>query len=281
MAYPNPIKTTGALSQTNDIFEYFKGALVDLSNNPESWAYWTDDFIWDYFIESYFAPHSGNGNPIAFPMTRQQFYDWIDYWTITTSSSDALVRNTGNMFRTIHGTKLYQFIEPEGNINWPVEAVNHWGKIKTLELAIFGNVGNGGDLSANSLFTSGTVVSRVPEFKICSLSYLRYGLTRFDSYGSCHPPYVEGPSLNLVYESVSNREIVFDIPSGIFIGDCEVSLDYGDNFSSFTTGYGHPTYYYPVPSGRKEIGQIVIRVRRNRGAYVEAGPEIYNLNIYP
>lgn len=277
MAYPNQIKTTGALGLGTDVFEYFKGALVDNANaNPEQWPVYEEDFVGtDSLIDSFYAPLNGNGNPITVPMTRAQFYSVIDYWTVTTSSSTAFVNTVENYFRTIHGGKLYQFDEVQGNTNFPVEAVTHWGKIKTLELGMFGSVGNNGDLTATSIIGSGTLRSRVPFMSICALSYLRYGLCRFDNYGSCHPDEIIGPSLILGGQSLANRTIDFVIPSGVLLGDCERSFNYGDSWSPITE---KPMI---VPTGRFEISQIQLRVRKNRGAYIEAGPEIYNTIVFP
>lgn len=288
MAYPETIKETGVLSQSNDVFDYFKGGLADL-NNPEIWPLWnpsTGLFI-DFFILSWTYVNPANINSrISFPMTRQQFYNWIDFWTITTDSGNSRVNETMHMFRTIHGAKLYQFADVQGNENWTKEAVIHWGKIKTLELAIFGSVGNGGSLTTNSIFTSGSVVSRVPEFTINSLNYLRYGLSRFENkesiasapYGTCHPNEVIGPALTKIAEIPASRYIRFEMPSGVLLGDCEVSTSPNENFTPFfgTVTVVGSTVTWTVPAGNYPPGTISMRVRWSRGSYREAGPIITN-----
>ena len=213
-------------------------------------------------------------------MTRQQFYNWIDSWTVTTSTTENYIYTVTNYFRTVHGSKLYQFSDVQGNINFPVEAVIHWGKIKCLEMAIFGSVGNGASLTSTSLFTSGTVRSQVPNFKVNDLNYLRYGLSRFNSYGSCHPESVIASAP--VYLSETGRIFRFTLPSGILTGDCEVSID-GSQFSTSylsTATTSGSTVSWPVPAGEYSIGSILIRVRKNRGAYIEASPSINNKILY-
>lgn len=271
MAYPDAIKETGALSNTDDIFEYFKGALRDYTLNPEQWPYSTLG-VGDYFIAS---NGFGGGGFIQVPMNRSTFYDWIDYWTITTSTPDNVVNNSNFYFRTIHGGPLYIFNEVQGNTNWPVQAVKDWGKIKTLEKGIFGSVGNGGDLSATSIIGSGAFQTRCQFMVQNELNYMRYGLSKFSSYGNCHPNQIFADPLILVAQSAANRLIYFDRPSGILLGDCERSFDYGVTWSPITE---QPMI---VPSGRFETSQIQLRVRRSRGAYIEASDIIYNTIVFP
>lgn len=179
MAYPNPIKILGPLSQTNDMFEYFKGALLDSVNEPdgknlELWPYFYDPSLVDEsFIYSQSFPLPN------LPFNRQVFYNWIDYWTF-----DDGIEGVINEFKTINGVKLYTFADPQSG--WTIKAINDWGKIKTLELALFGNVANGGNLSSSSIIGSGYFAGRIPYMSICSMNYLRYALVRFEDYGICH-----------------------------------------------------------------------------------------------
>lgn len=185
MAYPNPITETGALSIGGDVFEYFKGALLDgndrAGKNYETWPYFYESFLADdWFINSIYMPLPN------LPFNRGVFYDWIDYWTGPDTYGDVIPdEGTINRFSSIGSTRLYTF--PEVLTGWTEKNVTDWGKIKTLELGMFGSVGNGGSLTTASIIGSGTVSSRIPFMTRYDMNYLRYGLTRFDSYGSCHP----------------------------------------------------------------------------------------------
>lgn len=282
MAYPDSIKLTGALSLQDDVFEYFKGAfynggnpLMSNTNNHflEKWpvaVIFSDTYgtIWDNY-------------PISFPMTRTQFRNWIKSFTVTTDTSNAAFNNMTNHFKTIYGGWLFNFSEPGSG--WPIKAVSDWGKIKSMELAIFGSAkteGEGGG-SDTSLFTSGILQNSILNWEVCSLNYLRYALGRFNSYGTCHPDYIEGPSLEYVGESTFSREFQFRIPSGILVGDTEVSLN---NESTWNPVLGASLsgnlVTWPVPAGNYPPGRISIRVRENRGAYIDAGDSIKNLMLY-
>ena len=296
MAYPDSIKKTGPLSLQDDIFNYFKGGLLNSNStsvNRERWPIMPSytipgtnppiEVAGKYFLTGSF------GTSLTFPCTRGDFYDYIDSFTITTASTDGTVNFSQYFFRTIHGGKLYQFSDVQGNANWPEEAVTNWGKIKTLELALFGSVGNGGSLTTSSVVGSGSFTSRVSEMKICSLNYLRYGLCRFRThgdfiappYGSCHPASVAGPALTYVNDDITFRRFIFNIPSGILVGDLEVSTNSGSAYGNVTgaSQVGNQVLW-PVPSGVYPPGTIKMRVRRSRGAYIEEGPTIQNQIIY-
>lgn len=188
MAYPNPIKTTGALSIGADVFEYFKGALLDNSikyKNPEGWPYWINPdgvFQDDSFIQSrdFYYLQTGSVGNLSLPMNRDRLYKCFDYWSVSDN-------NTTGEFKKIGSTSLYTFSEPVSG--WTVDQVNTWGKMKCVEFALFGNVGNGGSLTTNSLakFNGMTMQSSVNTWTNYDMNYLRYGLIKFDSYGSCHP----------------------------------------------------------------------------------------------
>ena len=185
MAYPNPIKTTGALSIGADVFEYFKGALSDSSipRNPEKWPYFMlSSFAIDYFLNSltFNFQDTGSATALTLPMNRGKFYRCIDFWSGTATPQY-------NFPFTTKPNGLYSYSEPISG--WTVNNVNDWGKIKSVELALFGNVGNGGSLSSNTLssFNGMSLTNSVSSWVNYDMNYLRYGLIKFDSYGSCHP----------------------------------------------------------------------------------------------
>lgn len=249
MAYPSPIKVIGPLSQIDDMFDYFKGALLDnekerLGKNLELWPYFYDPlFVDESFINSQFFPLPD------LPFNRQKFYDWIDYWTF-----DESVAGVVNEFKTINGAKLYTFAEPQPG--WTIRAVNDWGKIKSLELGIFGSVGNGGSLSSNSIIGSGSFYSRIPYMTRCSLTYLRYGLVRFESYGACHPEEAQTPAPTNPVVNTSARTFNWTNAAGF----SELSnYEYYINGSGWITVTSKPI---SIPSNTHvPIGSLLVRTK--------------------
>lgn len=185
MAYPNPIKTTGALSIGADVFEYFKGAALDTfpSRNPEGWPYYMiTSLVIDYFLTSiaFNLQDTGSATLLTLPIDRAKFYRCVDFWSGSPTPQY-------NLPFTTKPNGLYSYSEPISG--WTVDNVNDWGKIKSVELALFGNVGNGGSLTSNTLskFNGMTMQESVNTWTNYDMNYLRYGLIKFDSYGSCHP----------------------------------------------------------------------------------------------
>lgn len=267
MAYPNPIKVIGSLSQVDDMFEYFKGALLD-NNNPnlneyEKWPYYHDfNLADDWFLWSSYMPLPN------LPFNRQKFYEWIDYWT----DFNGTFQNTSYAFNTINGTKLYTFSEPQSN--WPVKAVNDWGKIKSLELGMFGSVGNGGSLTTQSSIGSGTVRSRIPHMTRCSLTYLRYGLTRFDTYGSCHPTVsYQPPPTNPVVNSSARTFNWTNAPGFTTASSYEYSINDGPWITASSKPINIPT------NASVNIGNLSLRTKS--GGYIQASSTISNTSRYP
>lgn len=275
MAFPSPIKVIGELSMYSDVFEYFKGALYNTYSpnyslgNLERWPVWFRNIQADIsFIQSGTFETGG----ITFPMTRQRFYDWIDYWVRDDTYDDATDEGYMYCFKLINGQPLYTFAEP--STDWPVRALNDWGKIKSLELAIFGNVANGGSLSSNSIFTSGHVHSRVPEFSICSLTYLRCALVRFADYG-CHPFISIRPEPTSPVTNTGARTFNWTNAPGF---NNNSDYEYSINEGSWTVVSSKPI---SIPSNvHVPAGKLLVRTRSAGISYINPSEPIYNSAAY-
>lgn len=268
MAYPNQIRLTGPLDHTLDVFEYFKGALLDddesTGNNPEKWPYYYDFGL----LNERFTISEGVSLP-NLPFSRQVFYDWIDYWTDAPDYYESPIQEgVVNGFHTISGSKLYTFESPQSG--WPIQAVNDWGKIKSLELGLFGNVANGGSLSSQTIVGSGTLRSRIPHMKYSDPNYLRYGLIKFESYGSCHPIDASSPPPTNPVSNIISRTFDWTPAAGYpNLNQYEYSLK-GGNWQTVTS----KPIVIPFNMDVK-IGELIVRTK-STGGYVSASEGITN-----
>lgn len=259
------------LDQTNDVFEYFKGALLDddesIGKNPEKWPYYYDFNLMD----ERFTVSNSLTLP-SLPFSRQVFYDWIDYWTDARDYYESpMQEGVVNMFHTIVGEKLYTFGSPVSG--WPVRAVNDWGKIKSLELGLFGNVANGGSLSSQTIVGSGTLRSRIPHMKHSNPDYLRFALIKFDSYGPCHPVNASSPAPTNPVTNTSARTFDWTFASGYTsLSNYEYSINGGTWTTPTTKPINIPTFSH-IPSGG-------LSLRTKGGGYVSPSSEIRNSSTY-
>ena len=152
MAYPNPIPSTN-IGVTKDFLEYFKGCLTNyiLHENTEDY-----DDRWVAFITEFQALPN-------LPISRANFY--------------TLIRNN---FPQINGEYIYNY--DQTNVSWSRKMANDWGKLKAIEQALFGNTtGTAGNSMAS---VNGTkFLESIPKWTSASMTYLRFGLCRFDTYG--------------------------------------------------------------------------------------------------
>lgn len=178
MAYPNKMKIGNNFGQKSEIFEWWKAAInaqdVKEGFGPE---FYTN-------IGQYFP---------AFPFNRSVFYNWLQ------------TRWSQNVF----ASSIYS--QPVPVTGWSTTTVIKWGKFKAFELALFGNVNNGINDGAITLpvFNSNTQGRYgVNGWSANSLTYMRYALTRFDTYGSCMDGGAEsgsdGPSLEGFFYTLEN-----------------------------------------------------------------------------
>lgn len=270
-AYPDPLPTTGPLS-LSDALEYFIEAMLDSGGwNAESWPRFAGN---DFFAPSSFA--DGFSRPttpdISFPATREKFYEVIDSWT---EGGFYVEENSNNLysdyFGRIGGAPLYTFAT--FGSNWPVKAVNDWAKIKCIELGLFGSVGNGSNLTDTSIVGSGTWRTAVGNIKIGDLQYLRYALTKFDTYGTTNddsggfqlsPP--SGLSVNLIARSFS-----FTYASGITTPS---RYEYSINGGGWVGVTGNPQSVLYL--GKIPTGGLALRTRPAEGAVYDLPSVIIN-----
>lgn len=209
MAYPNNIKSSGSLSQVNDLLEYFTGALREVP----SWSPVTqDELITDPELNParankipqtvhFFMNNKGNGSLTinSLPITREYLYEVFDTWVYQES-----LENNANIvisnYLSCHpsGMSLYHYHSPQSD--WTVKMVNDWGKMKVIEYALFGNCGSdperayfddtygityAGGLSDTTLpeFNGQTILASSVNWKKTKLSYLRCALIQFEDYG--------------------------------------------------------------------------------------------------
>lgn len=165
--YPIFIPTSGPLS-LSVLFQWWKDALKANDYDEGFDPSWRDLILPD------FPP---------FPMTRQSFYAWVDRWY---AKPDGL-------------SSLYSYSDVVDG--WFESFAIYWGRIKTWEMAIFGNVANGGRLFDVSLLKyniNDTGTMGVDKWTHCNLKYLRYAFNRFSDYGSCVVKSDEGDDDNIV-----------------------------------------------------------------------------------
>ena len=194
MDYPDKITEVGALNQS-EVFYYFKKAFLEVSWNPEQWPYYRE-------------LNTGEGPPApivnfvdtapSLPMSRGQFYNWIENYTRIGNLS---LPNWIQPFQKINN----QFVYTPTSIDesWTILAVNHWGKVKSLELGIFGSVG--GSESDMSIIGSGSLRSTTLNMVHSDLNYLRYALSNFTYYYTSYVMNNYLPTPTNPVHNISNR----------------------------------------------------------------------------
>lgn len=238
MAYPNAISSS-TINMISDVSEYFKSALLDTSFNPERWPVLINtDSSTQFFVSV--AP--------SLPMTRGQFYTWINNHTGTPSGgAEGLY-----FFRLMGGNALYTF--SEANNAWPTPAINDWAKIKLLEYMLFGSFGNGGSTSDTSDVGSGSFTSVLPGIQRWDHALLRHALVRFSDYGSCHGDVSRLPAPTSFSFNSSTREFNFTYASGYTsLSQYRYSSPATEGWVPFTSKPQPINYTYPIPAGGVEI----------------------------
>lgn len=250
--YPENVKIEGDLEQ-NEVFRYFKEALLYI---PE--RYDRDLECWPVYDDAYLLSHvkifndgvypSGVHADISMPITRAQFYSYIDKWSVNLLgdlANDGRYGGSGeyyvDYFSEFNGQKLYAIETP---IGFSESALRAWGKIKSCELALFGSVGNGSDTSRTSIITTGTLRNSINNWKISDMKYLRSALIYAPFDESLPPPSLylyNNPPTNLTINSGSrmfswtyapgitnpNRYLV-SLRKGPFIIPSSNSMSFGD-----------------------------------------------------
>ena len=194
----NQIKISGALKLKDDIFKYFKDSLLDSANFEEFPE--LDYPVINYYNRFFHKPVGSVTNPepiyntidptsITLPISRGTFYDYCDafmtYPNIETYvyANELIVERIGFFAALKEMEPIYTRIEPESN--WSFRQLNDWGRILTIELALFGNVKFGvGRSDMSRSFGGATLQASVSQWEQCSLEYLRLALKHFDSYGN-------------------------------------------------------------------------------------------------
>lgn len=264
-SYPTPLPETGALSQAA-IFDYFKGAMLDVSWNPEAWPYTVRS---DFFDPSHFRdgkPRAGFP-PATFPMNRGAFYNVIDLW----SETDIV-----NQFGTLFGQPLYTYAE--AGDDWPVHAVNDWAKIKSVELGLFGSIANGSGLSDISIVGSGTFAAGLEAMTVSDLYLLRHALVKFETYGECHDDTggFQVPAPTGFNSSVSPRNFSFSYAPGY---SSPGLYEFSVNGGGWQTVTGNPQSLVNFP-GAIPSGAILLRTASS-GIYEVPSNTISNNLSYP
>lgn len=214
MAFPNNIKTSGSLSMNNDLFEYFKGGLMETAPNiiiswygKENWPIRIASLNGrQFFINSMIS--SGINENTLLPITRGQLYNYFDNFIAYPNISESEMHFFAT---TVNFEKLYTFPSIP-NTSWTTKMVNDWAKLKCIELALFGDVGNGFNLTDNTLpdFNGMSLKNSVSNWKKSSLAYLRLALINFSSYtpydGTTYPQRVGATNMTV---NTSTRRIEF------------------------------------------------------------------------
>lgn len=271
MAYPSNIKTSGSLSQVNDLFEYFKGAL--LANDQEEWFPKTINPATNANVDVFFGV-SVNSSFYAttLPITRAQLYFYFDYFSTFLSSANDI--NKINPFPiSYHGQKLYTLSSPP-DTNYNGATILHgWAKMKLIELAMFGDIKNGAGLSDTSLsnLNGYTVRNSVTHWKITSLSYLRTALVRFSKYGTWSDNTIDRPDRPpAVSVTIPSNNTVSITYNTIFTNpsNYEYSFDNGAWESVTSNPF---TFLSAIPRGK-------MRVRLKGDHYFQPSSSITNAN---
>lgn len=271
MAYPDKIKETGPLPGS-EAFEFFLGAIMDTTYNPEMWPWYEGEPSGPLGIEHSFF--NGQGAVVGpLPWSRSTFYGYIGSWTFTSGTNN---ENAHFWFKTIDGSPLYNYSSPQSG--WPVSAVNDWAKIKSIELALFGSIGNGGNLSDMTDVGSGTLMSRIPTLKRYDLGYLRYALVRFPNYDGdfvSDDNYVMPAPTNPTH-NISSRTFGWtNAPGYGLLSDYE----YFVNGSLMGTPASNPVHlddYSLIPAGG-----VQVRVKEKQDTYRMGGASLLSTVSYP
>lgn len=199
MAVPK-IKASGPLNLRAHLFTYFKQALID-ADNHEEFPMLNQTFTGNRVR----LMNSDVGGTVArlltirpwvfdagvktMPITRGDLYKYFESYSRSGSNGkDEYLPNfiiTTGMFATLQ-TNTFLYSQSSLNNLWSYKQVNDWGRMKTIELALFGDVKNGSGLTDQSLstFNGKTVRQAMQDSTMCSLFYLRCALKHFTSYGS-------------------------------------------------------------------------------------------------
>lgn len=199
MAVPK-IKASGPLNLRAHLFTYFKQALIDVDNHEEFPMF--NQTITGNRVRLMNSDVGGTSarlltiRPWVFdagvktmPITRGDLYKYFESYSRSGSNGkDEYLPDfniiTG-MFATLQ-TNTFLYSQSSLNNLWSYKQVNDWGRMKTIELALFGDVKNGSGLTDQSLstFNGKTVRQAMQDSTMCSLFYLRCALKHFTSYGS-------------------------------------------------------------------------------------------------
>lgn len=270
----NPIPCPTNLSA---VLAYFVKALLDTSYNP---AYNFNPEQWPQGIHIFRPPfplppeitlypfidqRSWLEGPLVLPVTRGEFYGYIDSYT----TQDIELITYWNWFSTINGNALYTYPEPQ--TGWPIKAVNDWGKIKSLELILFGSVGNGASLTTSSSIGTGNLRSRLEALTNgrADLTYLRYALIEFDTYGECHQETAQTPAPTNPVVNTSARTFNWTNAPGF---TSPSNYEYKLNNGEWLTVTSKPISISPnihVP-----VGGLLVRTKG--GGYTEPSDTIQN-----
>lgn len=243
MAYPNPIESNN-IGNTKDFLEYFKGCLIDYASHEFSEDYYDR---WVSFISEFQALP-------ALPISRANFY--------------LLIRNN---FATFNGEYLYSYNEP--NSGWSVRLCNDWGKLKIIEQALFGDTTSSGGNSMASV--NGTkFLESIPKWTSASMSYLRYGLCRFDNYGTGIVPEIKRPAPTSPITNVSARTFNWTNAPGF---TALTDYEYSHPAQEWTTVTQKPIV---IPASVElDIRDFVLRTKGE--GYILPSDGIYNTSSIP
>lgn len=237
MAYPSPIKTSGALSTGGDIFEYFKGATQAFLNEIPQSEY-TDEY-WGA-VRTWMKSQS-------YPVSRSAFNTIIN--NNFPDSADLLSSN-----------------EPPSS-GWSIYKVYDWAKVQSFIRAIFGESG-----ATTSSGLSGSM-GNVSGWSRYDLVLLRFGLVRFDNYGSCYPDATETPPPTNPVTNVGARTFNWtNAPGYGSVSNYEYSIA-GAPFKNVTSK--------PLNVGNLLIPAGALRLRTKEHGYLDASSVITNNAEYP
>lgn len=245
MAYPNPIPNTN-LGNTKDFLEYFKGCLSNYTQHYESEDYYDR---WQQFIFDL-------NNNYVFPISKSQFYTIVRLY-----------------FPQINGAEIYTYSQT--NSGWSIRMCNDWGKLKSIEQSLFGNTTSS---SGNTLpvFNSKTLLTSIPQWQSASLSFLRFALCRFSTYGTGIIPINKRPAPTNPVTNVATRSFNWTNASGFTsLNDYEYIYN---NSHIWQTPSSKPL----IIPGDKYLNPGELRFRtKGDGGYILPSDEISNSALVP
>ena len=257
--YPNPIKGTGTIKTEDDIFNWWKASFV--ARDP---------------LEGFGVEFTALLNTFpSFPFNRASFYSWVD---------NGYGKDPSNV-------SYYTYDTP--GVGWNNRNVSDWGTIKSLELALFGNIANGGNTTTSTLskyVIGDTNTMGVSKWTHHDMVYLRYALRRFESYGTCIEKYDSGSGIvdyPLVHSTITFPKTVVGLSDGAGQFDFYIYFNSSHVFTSIpssmqilfttrSTGGGSPIPHLFTPTS---VGPVL-------GAFNYKSPdpsiiEISVMNIIP